>query len=87
MATTTNKMMILTKIGAKSDLNTNNINIKFKIPVIKATEMFPCLIKTTTTPISQANNTSPPNRYTIIDEFCSEKTILKALTTAPSDDE
>ncbi len=87
MATTTNKMMILTKIGAKSDLNTNNINIKFKIPVIKATEMFPCLNKTTTTPISKANNTSPPNRYPIIDEFCSEKTILKALTTAPSDDE
>ncbi|WP_058225192.1 hypothetical protein [Lactococcus lactis] len=86
MATTTNKMMILTKIGAKSDLNTNNINIKFKIPVIKATEMFPCLNKTTT-PISKANNTSPPNRYPIIDEFCSEKTILKALTTAPSYDE
>ena len=41
----------------------------------------------TTTPISKANNTSPPNRYPIIDEFCSEKTILKALTTAPSDDE
>jgi len=45
MATTTNKMRILTKIGAKSDLNTNNINIKFKIPVIKATKMFPSVLK------------------------------------------